>query len=138
MAEAPRYFEDPETAVDRTNALLAAEDWETLARFYDLEGSELTFDEVARWEWFEHGGQPVADPRGRSGPHHPFPAGSTYRDHEVDGRVCRVTVELDPALADLHHGPDPRGRDGPEFRAFTLIRQAEGWQLLEPNDERLG
>lgn len=138
MAEAPRYFDHPEAAVERVNELLAAEDWETLARYYDLDRSELTFDEVARWEWFEYGGQPVADPLGRTGPHHPFPDGATYRDHEVDDGVCRVTVELDPVLADLLHGPEPRGRDGPECRSFFLIHHDEGWQLLDPNDERLG
>lgn len=137
MSEAPLYFENPATAVERINDLLAREEWGTLARYYDLAGSDLEYEDVAWWEWFEHGGQPVADPYGRTGPHHPFPEGATYRGHEVDDRVCRVTVELDPVLADLLHGAEPRGRDGPELRSFYLVHHDEGWQLLDPNDERL-
>lgn len=129
MAESPQYFEDPEAAVERINELLAAEDWETLARYYDFGGTELSFDEVARWEWFEHGGAPVADPTGRSGPHHPFPRGGTYRDHEVDGGVCRVTVELDPGLVELY--------ESPETVRFDLVRREHGWRLRPPDDDTL-
>ena len=125
MADHPRYFEDPAAAVERIDELLAAEDWETLARYYDLEGSALSFDDVARWEWFEYGGQPVADPAGRGGPHHPFPRGATYRAHEVDGDVCRVSVELDPGLAGLHGGHSTA--------RFELVRRAHGWQLRPPD-----
>lgn len=131
MGEQPRSFPDPESAVERVNALLAAEDWETLAEYYDLAGSELTREDVARWEWFEAGGRPVADPRGRTGPHHPFPRGATYREREVDDSgVCRVTVELPPGLADPHGGP--------AVRTFALVRHDAGWRLLAPDDGRLG
>lgn len=133
-----RAFADPQSAVERINELLAAEDWATLAAYYDLSGSDLTEDEIGRWEWFDHGGRPVADPHGRSGPRHPFPKGARYRDHAVNGVVCRVTVELDPGLADLLEGPGPRGHDGPDAPAFFLIHHDEGWQLLDPNDERIG
>lgn len=131
------YFAGPREAVVQADDLLLAEDWEQLARYYDLDGSELAYEDIARWEWFEHGGQPVADPHGRAGPHHPFPRGATYREHTVEGGIARVTIETDPAVVLPGTGSNLPTDHGIKKRAFHLVRHEEGWQLLAPDDARL-
>ncbi len=131
MAADPPSFRSPEDAVRRIDELLRTEEWGELAGHYDLRGSETTREELARWEWFLHGGRPMADPRGRSGPHHPFPPGSSYVGHEVIGKVARVRV------AALEPGPETGFEDSPGRRTFFLVRAGGGWRLLAPDDSRI-
>lgn len=115
----------------RIDELLQGKKWRELAGYYDLEGSETTRDEISRWEWFLHGGRPVADPRGRSGPHHPFPPGARYAEHEVTGDVARVRVAV------AGPGPETGFDEATGRRTFFLVRADGGWRLLAPDDSRI-
>lgn len=128
----PPTFPSPEKAVREVNRMLSEEAWEALGRHYDLEGSDVTREEVSRRTWYTLGPRPVADPRGGSDAGEPFPPGSSYLEHEVRGGVARVSVELDPAVLPAD------GDAAPPRRTFFLLRTGDGWRLLAPDDRRIG
>lgn len=133
----PVMFASPEEAVREVERLRAEEDWEGLARCYDLEGSRVTRERLASDPtWYTLGARPAADPRGGLDAGEPFPQGSTYLRHEVEGEVARVAVEVDP----VHLPPGDAGGaegDDPPLRIFFLVRAGDGWRLLAPDDERI-
>lgn len=122
-------FDSPEEAVRRIDQLLREEEWEALARCYDLEGTLLTRGEIGRWEWFAHGGRPEAFP----GPHepwpHPFPPGSSYLGHE-EVAPDRVRVRVRSTWYE-------RGREMEGERVVEMVRDPDGpgWRLCPPAEE---
>lgn len=127
----------PRAAVREVERLRGEEDWEALGDLYDLRGSEVGPGRVASRSWYEEGARPEPHPLGGQAAGEPFPPGSSYVGHAVDGEVARVTVRLDPAVLP----PDPVGPGGEPpsvLRVFFLLRGGGGWRLLAPDDTRIG
>lgn len=130
----PLFLPGPEEAVPVLAELLAAGDWETLARYYDLsrlDASEETGLDVQEWpepdpSWFTDEPAPhVAIARTDPGVRfrHPFPPTFEYVDHLVEGETARIVVEgtWDPGV--------PEKRQEGRW-AFRMRRREDGWQVL--------
>ncbi|MHC4579266.1 MAG: hypothetical protein ACYTFD_20215 [Planctomycetota bacterium] len=120
------YFDDPPSAVPAITKLLEAKDWQTLARYYDLEGSNLERADLESGAFFYTDQRPEsAHPAGFWRYKHPFAPGFTYlesRDLEPVGLVeVVVAIEIDQGAG----SPPQRG-----LESFLMRRSPAGYQIL--------
>lgn len=126
----PLGFTSPEEAVTIVTDLLRREDWPTLARYYDLTGSSLSYDDLASGRLFVRTSRPESAHPGLPWRfRHPFTPGFTFRSARAGGRpdVVVVVVGID---IDQGGGRVQRGQS-----EFELGRGANGYRLLPPAGE---
>ncbi len=126
-ALAPWYFASPAASVPRINELLRAQNWPTLARYYDLAGSGVTRSEAESEKFFLHTEPPASPhPAGLWKYRQPFAPGHQFLAATPPDASRTVTVTVELAI-------DQGG--GPAQRTRTIYRLREsnaGYQLL-PN-----
>ncbi len=126
----PLYFESPQAAVPVITDLLEAENWPTLARYYDLSGSDVDRAELVSGRFLIRTERPeVAHPAGFWRYKHPFAPGfkfSAVHDTGADGVVqVVVMVEIDQGGGMIQRGLD----------SFFMRRFAKGYQILPPVED---
>jgi hypothetical protein len=123
----PLYFESVEKAVATAGELLRKNDWPTLARYYDLAGSDVKAEDLENGEFFIRKERPAnADPAGFWKTKHPFPPGFTFDRVEKtdDAAVMRVHVKIE-----IDQGGGPKQRS---LASFAVRKSAKGFQILPP------
>lgn len=126
MKDDALYFEDPRSAVTEITRLLKAKDWKTLARYYNLEDSDVKRADLESGAFFYTDKRPeAAHPAGFWHYKHPFPPGFKYlesRDLKAVGVVeVVVEIEIDQGAG----SPPQRG-----IKAFLMRRNTKGYQVL--------
>ena len=123
--EAPLYFASPADAVGMITDLLRREDWPTLARYYDLTGSDVPSEALTSGRFFLNPARPPSSHPGLPWKYrHPFTPGFTFTDvrrTEVEG-VVSVTVGIS---IDEGGGRIRRG-----FSEFRMRKSSAGYQVL--------
>jgi hypothetical protein len=119
------YFDDPRTAVTEISRLLRARDWSTLARYYDLEGTDLRRSDLESGAFFYTEQRPeLAHPGGFWRYRHPFAPGFEYVSSRELGSGGRIEVTVGIEI-DQGGGPPQRG-----MRVFRMRRSARGYRVL--------
>ncbi len=121
-----RYFSSPEEAVPIIADLLRKEDFEILAQYYELTGSEVQLSELISGDFFMRKERPeAAHPAGFWHYRHPFSPGFEYSHMNTKSEngvwVIHLSIEIDQGK-----GSSPQaGRD-----SFLMIESEKGWQVL--------
>ena len=120
------FFTSPEDAIPIITGLLEKEDFGTLAKYYDLSGSDIEFPSLESGDFFIRKKRPeVSHPSGFWRYKHPFPPGfefSSIRKSTREGvYVIHVEIEID------------QGAESPIQVAqgnFQMINIPGGWKIL--------
>ncbi len=125
-ASGEAYFSSPQGAVPRIAELLRQEDFKTLAKYYDLSGSDIPLSDLESGDFFIRTERPeVAHPAGFWRYKHPFSPGFNFSSIRSTARegvyVIRVEVSID-------QGMDSPAQEG--YSLFYMIKSARGWQVL--------
>ena len=120
------FFSSPEEAVEKISDLLRVEDFNTLARYYDLSGSETERADLESGNFFVRRERPeMAHPAELWRYKHPFAPGFEYCGMipgSGDGVfVIRVCISID-------QGVDSPTQEG--YSSFLMIQSDRGWQVL--------
>jgi hypothetical protein len=120
------YFSSPQEAVPRITEMLKLEDFKTLAKYYDLSGSDIPPADLESGAFFVQRERPeVAHPAGFWRHKHPFPPGFTYAGMHPGARenvhVIRVEISID-------QGAEAPNQSG--YAQFQMIKSDMGWQIL--------
>lgn len=122
--ETDRYFVSPQASVDIITDLVNAEDWEKLASYYDLSGSDIDEDSLTDGTFFINETRPeAAHPAGFWRYKQPFAPGFTYQSAKIvneDEIEVTVMIEIDQGGGMVQRGLD----------TFQLTPHPEGYQLL--------
>lgn len=126
-AAAPLYFTSPEQAVAVTTELLRRDDWQTLARYYDLSGSDIAADDLTSGRFFLRVTRPDTTHPGLPWRYqHPFTPGFTFKEvkatAEPDVVVVVVGIEIDEGGGRVQRG----------LSEFRMRRSGAGYQVLPP------
>jgi len=129
-AEPPLYFPTAEKAVAVAEELVRQQDWKTLARYYDLTGSDAKLADLESGDFFVCKERPAnADPMGFWKTKHPFPPGFKFAGIQattsLDVLKVNVAIEID-------QGGGPKQRS---VQSFLLKKKGEGYQILPPAKE---
>ena len=121
----PLYFDNPESAVPLIADMLRAKDWDRLARYYRLEGTDLDRAQLRSGEFFYTEEPPeAAHPAGFWRYKHPFAPGYEFvetRELQPLGQIeVIVAVEIDQGDGTVQRGID----------SFLMFRSPEGYQIL--------
>ena len=118
-----RYFEFPEQAVAEISKLLAAEDWATLAEYYDLTGTSIDRKDLESGRFFVNSKPPaISHPAGFWRYRHPFPPSFRYDSHEISGDIATVRVSIQIDQGD--------GMIQRSSQTFRMKKSGQGWQIL--------
>ena len=138
----PAYFETPRQAVEEITAMLVAEDWPALARYYDLEGSGVDRAQLVSGEFFVRTERPeVSHPADFWRIKHPFHPGFHYAWSGAEVDIANImsapdadTPEGDPGIVkvvlevEIEQGAgEPVQRGISEFR---MRKSERGYQVL--------
>jgi len=120
------YFSSPQEAVPKIAEMLRQSDFTTLAKYYDLTGSDIPPADLECGDFFIRKERPeVAHPAGFWRYKHPFPPGFKYSGMQSGVRdnvhVIRVTTSIDQGSGI----PDQVG-----YSLFYMIQSVQGWQGL--------
>lgn len=123
-------FASPEAAVQQISQLLRDEDWPSLARYYDLEGSDLQREELTSGAFFINEASDQLPPPGNelSRYHHPFHPAFKF-DHVTpadEPGVVSVIVRLE-----IDQGAGEPARIA--LDRFEMKRSSTGWRILPPS-----
>ena len=128
----PLYFSSPRAAVERVTELLRAEDWPTLARYYDLSGTSIDRAELTSGRFFLRTERPAVTHPGLPWKYrHPFTPGFTFAQALDRAEVGVVTVVVSIAI-DQGDGRTQRAESD-----FAMRRTDKGYQILPPDLERI-
>ena len=120
------FFTSPEQAVEVARKLLLAEDFSTLADYYDLSGSEIDRSRLECGDYFIRRQRPeAAHPGGFWRYKHPFAPGFKLSSVQPTDRagVYRVTMTIT-----IDQGADAPAQEG--MSHFHMIESPRGWQIL--------
>lgn len=120
------YFTSPEHAAELSRRLLLAEDYRTLADYYDLSGTDIDRADLERGEYFVRRQKPeVVHPGGFWRTRHPFPPSFELRSVQPTNRagVHRVVMTIT-----IDQGDDAPPQQG--MASFHMIELESGWQIL--------
>jgi len=119
-----RYFASPQASVPVITRLLKAKDWQTLASYYDLSGSDVDTQSLKDGSFFLNEKRPqMAHPAGFWRIKQPFAPGYVFQSAKAmeDGQTeVTVMVEIDEGGGLVQRGYD----------TFRLVAHPEGYQLL--------
>jgi hypothetical protein len=124
--EEPLFFASPEAAVEIATPLLRANDWPTLARYYDLAGSPVAREELVNGTFFfSERIEGMQHPAGLSRYKHPFAPGFRFLRSEAGPlpETTKVTVQIE-----IDQGAGAPAQRG--LSAFLLRRSPRGHQFL--------
>lgn len=132
ITEEPAYealfFGSPRQAVDAISKMLIAKDWATLARYYDLDGSDIDRKTLISGEFFVRTKRPrLSHPAVSWRTKHPFSPGFEYSSDSGADEDGIVTVRLSISIDQGSGSPAQEGRD-----AFEMRQSERGLQIL-PN-----
>ncbi len=118
-----KYFNNPKEAVATIKLLLKSENWNTLAEYYNIENTSLTFEIISKKDFFirdipsevHHPSEQITYLR-------PFDPSYNYeRCEEVNGRITVwVSKKIDQGDGNIQVG----------LATFELIRSEKGLQLI--------
>ena len=118
------YFNNPAEAVEILSRLLAASDWKTAARYYDLAGAGIEREELESGRYFLYRDSSSAPPFMKApAVRRPFAPGFKYERHAADG-ADRVRVYL---KLEIDQGG---GMLQKSLHAFRLRKSDAGYQAL--------
>lgn len=125
------FFESPEQAVKAISRMLTQEDWTSLARYYDLDGSGIDREDLVSGEFFIRTERPeVAHPGGFWRYKHPFAPSFefvfTSSAREAGVVIVRVGISIDQGSG----SPMQRG-----WQEFSMRESEAGFQILPNNAE---
>jgi hypothetical protein len=121
----PLHFISPSEAVRLITDLLRREDWPTLARYYDLDGTSIPRDALTSGRFFVHSTRPPAAHPGLPWQYrHPFTPGFTFTEARVTPASDVVIVVVGIAIDE----GDGRVRRG--FSEFRMRKSAAGYRVL--------
>jgi hypothetical protein len=131
-----RYFTSPEDGVEKIRELLNKEDFATLAKYYDLNGSEIARADLVSGAFFINEKRPeVAHPAGFYRHKHPMDPsfGFSSKEKVDDKGVWRIMVEI----RIMQGGDNDPVQIGCSF--FHMLESKDGWQVLpHPTNETYG
>lgn len=128
----PLYFSFPRAAVERITELLRAEDWRTLARYYDLTGTSIKREDLASGRFFLRQERPATTHPGLPWKYrHPFTPGFKLAQAVDRAEVGVVTVVVFIEI-DEGGGRVQRGQS-----EFAMRWSNNSYQILPPDLERL-
>ena len=124
----PAWFESPRQAVEAITVMLEASDWPALARYYDLEGSDIERAQLVSGEFFYRTERPeAAHPGGFWRYKHPFHPAFHYAWSDPAGEPGIVKVTLEVEIDQGEGSPVQRG-----MAEFRMRESEHGYQIL-PN-----
>jgi len=120
------YFKSPGQAVDSIRAMLRAESWDKLSRYYDLSGTDIDRAMLISGDFFIRKKRPeVAHPAGFWKYKHPFSPAFEYArissGPEKNVYIIHLEIEID-------QGSDSPAQVG--LDSFYMIQSDKGWQVL--------
>ena len=120
------FFPSPKQAVEAISKMLREEDWATLARYYELEGSGIDRSNLIAGDFFIRSKRPeTAHPGGFWRYKHPFPPQFEYAfatPEDSDGIVTvRVSIKID-------QGAGQPAQEG--WKEFRMRKSVRGYQIL--------
>ena len=120
------YFSSPAAAIPIITDLLEKENFKILARYYDLEGSDIRLSELKSGEFFIRRERPeVAHPGGYWRYKHPFAPGFKYKGVQATARESIYMIEVSISI---DQGPDSPEQLG--MSHFYMIQSEKGWKIL--------
>ncbi len=120
------YFTSPEQAVEVARQLLLAEDYDTLADYYDLSGSDIDRSDLVSGDYFVRRQRPeVSHPGGFWRYKHPFAPGFELSQVQPTDQasIYRVVMTIT-----IDQGDDSPAQEG--MSHFHMIESPRGWQFL--------
>lgn len=120
------YFSSPQEAVSRLAELVRNKEFKTLAKYYDLSGSDIPLADLESGDFFIRTERPeMAHPAGFWRYKHPFPPGFRYSSTRPSTRegvyIISVSVLID-------EGSDIPNQEG--LSLFYMVKSTKGWQVL--------
>jgi hypothetical protein len=145
----PAFFESPRQAVEAITVMLEAKDWPALARYYDLEGSDIDRAQLVSGEFFYRTKRPEVSHPAFWRYKHPFSPGFHYAwsASEVDLAIMLAPPEDAPGAVTAAPEGDPdivkvvlevevdQGTGLPVQRGrseFRMRKSERGYQVLPP------
>lgn len=122
----PAFFETPKSAVQAIKVMLRQEEWASLARYYDLSGSDVDRASLVSGDFFIRAERPeVAHPAGFWRYKHPFPPSFDYRSASPADAVGIVTIQVAITIDQGVGSPAQQG-----FQEFRMKQSSNGYQVL--------
>lgn len=122
------YFESPRQAVEAIREMQGQEDWASLARYYDLEGSGIDREALVSGKFFVRSARPqVSHPGGFWRYKHPFAPSFEYASTCSAREAGVVIVRVDICIDQGSGSPVQRG-----WSEFSMRKSEKGFQVL-PN-----
>lgn len=120
------YFDSPQQSVRVITELLRKEDFKSLARYYDLSGTDIERADLEAGGFFIRRDRPgSAHPAGFWRYKHPFAPGFEYSSHQPSDQPGVYVVELSIEIDQGAGAPPQRGLDH-----FYMRKTEKGWQVL--------
>lgn len=120
------FFESPQRAVEAISKMLKEEDWASLARHYDLGGSDIDRKTLLSGEFFVRTERPeAAHPGGFWRYKHPFAPGFEYSFTTPADETGIVTVRVSIRIDQGAGQPVQVG-----WQEFRMRRSEKGFQIL--------
>lgn len=129
----PLAFASPGAAVPAISAMLRARDWSTLARYYDLSNSDLSYDDLASGGYFlnpDTDARRLPPPENELARYRPFHPSAVYVDTEVTGAPNVYVVHVRHDIDQGEGMPVRRAMD-----SFRMKRTPLGWRILPDGTE---
>ncbi len=121
---AESYFRSPEAAVNTISALLQDEDWVTLAKYYDLSGSNFDVDQLSDGSFFLSSPSD-SDNVPTNSAQRPFTPGL----HFLQSKQTHIEDIFEVTVSDKNSEHVEATSERP-LQTFFLHRYPEGYQLL--------
>lgn len=120
------FFKTPKSAVAAIKVMLIEEDWGSLARYYDLNGSDIDRSSLVSGEFFIRSERPEAAHPGEFWRYrHPFPPSFDYSfaspADEAGIVIVRVGIKID-------QGAGQPAQEG--WQEFRMRESSKGYQVL--------
>ena len=123
------FFESPKLAVEEIRKMQGEEDWASLARYYDLEGSGIDRQTLVSGEFFIRTERPqLSHPGGFWRYKHPFAPSFKYAFTTSAAEAGVVIVRVDISIEQGSGIPVQHG-----WQEFSMRESEAGIQIL-PND----
>lgn len=127
------YFSSPRQAVEAIRKMQKAEDWTSLARYYDLDGSGIDRKSLISGEFFIRTERPaVSHPGGFWRYKHPFAPDFEYASSSPADKAGIVTVSVSISIDQGSGSPQRQGR-----QEFEMRQSDRGFQILPNTRDRI-
>lgn len=120
------FFASPKQAVEAIREMQGQEDWASLARYYNLEGSGIDRETLVSGEFFIRTERPeVSHPGGFWRYKHPFAPSFEYAFTTSSTEAGVVIVRVDISIDEGSESPMQRG-----WQEFLMRESKNGFQVL--------